>query len=700
VATNGNHEMAPFPALAEATESEAMAADVLLELPVEQAPAKETGDYWLPWHIDSNFVTVLHKEMYAYENSGSFAPEPEGAGLLVMNELGDVARVETDENAMLFQMGAFAQIYAGGQLTACRHAVLNPMPPGIARFNFCNFWYVPWHTVCDVPPGFEQQAVNKGWNAMMDESYVDITMRQSFSAFRQFMTSPEARLQFADSVRFKELSEMFPLPAKLRSSWRSAAKVGEPAPAEIVIDVMTDVRCPISFMSQTKLQKALSNLGLDGRTTMRFHPMFLNPNVPKEGENLDDYLLREFGYTKEFAHSDEYPIRKAGLEAGINFSPHRRVVNTFDAFCVLHVAQVKGRQWELAKVLSRRYFEEAENISSASVLRAAVEEVGLDGDLVMMLMATTEVRSAVTQTYEALSQMIGEVPHFVLRERVSGNGLEVGGNHSVQDWEKMLETVLEKGRFVGMAIPGPFGQDVWLTEANPNAPVSLSLPAQHGWMPSFLPFTAEDFSRIDASPDTSMYSEPRMVNHLDEASIARLTEVYRNIFQAVPSGFSALDLCSSWTSHYPLELLTDARVVVHGLNHQELEANVIASDRHVQDLNANAKLPWADGSFDFVTMALSVQYLTDPIAVFTEIHRVLRPGGMAIISFSHRAFIEKAVRIWAAETYDGEGRAHVLCRYFQNGPQGGWEKLASVDTSPRHGDPVWLVTAIKAGFKL
>lgn len=492
---------------------------------------------------------------------------------------------------------------------------------------------------------------------------------------------------------------MFPLPARLPFSRSMAVAPGDPAPAEIVIDVMTDVRCPISFMSQTKLQKALSNLGLDGRATMRFHPIFLNPNVPKEGESLDDYLLREFGYTKEFAHSPDYPIRKAGLEAGINFSPHRRVVNTFDAFCVLHVAQMKGRQWELAKVLSRRYFEEAEDISSAAVLRAAVEEVGLDGDLVMMLMGMTDVRAAVSQTYEALSAMIGEVPHFVLRERISGNGLEVGGDHSVQEWEKFLQTVLEKGRFIGMAVPGPYGRDVWLTEANPNAPVSLSMPAQHGWVPGAWPFTPEDFSRSDESPDTSMYAEPRLVNHLDEISIARLTEIYRNVFQTVPSGFAALDLCSSWTSHYPLELLEGARVALHGLNQKELEANPIATERHVQDLNVDAKLPWADGTFDFVTMALSVQYLTDPRAVFSEMNRVLRPGGMAIVTYSHRAFIEKAVRIWVAETDDGEGRAHVLCRYFQHGPTGGWEKIATVDSSPQNGDPVWTVTAIKAGFK-
>lgn len=306
------------------------------------------------------------------------------------------------------------------------------------------------------------------------------------------------------------------------------------------------------------------------------------------------------------------------------------------------------------------------------------------------------VRQGVAATYEDLSAKVGEVPHFLLRERVSGNGVEAGGNRSVDDWESVLAAVLEKSRFVGMSIPGPYSSEVWLAEANPNAPVSLALPAQHNWMPESWPFTPADFERVDESPDSSMYSEPRLVNHLDEASLARLMEVYRGVFHAAPAGFSVLDLCSSWVSHYPEELLEGARVVVHGLNQQELDANKQATERHVQDLNLNPKLPWLSDSFDFVTMSLSVQYLKDPRAVFAEMHRVLRPGGMALIAFSHRAFFEKAVRVWAEELYDGEGHTHLVSRYFQHGPAGGWHRLSSVDVSPRHGDPMWLVTAIKA----
>ncbi|CAK9095829.1 unnamed protein product [Durusdinium trenchii] len=643
-------------------------------------------DYWLPWHVDSNFVTILHKEMYASESTGEFISEPPGSGLMFMNEVGETTMLDcSDPNTMLLQMGAFAQIYTGGKLKACRHAVLNPVKPGVARFNYCNFWYVPWDTLCTAPEGMEATAVNQGWNAMMDESYLNITMKQSFTAFRQFMVSPEARVQFSDSQRFKELSAILPIV-------RKQGDAGAPTMPNIQVDLLTDVRCPFSFISQMNLQNAIQNLGLQDNVVVRYHPVFLNPNVPKEGESLDDYLWREFGYTKEYAHSEDYPLRRYGREAGVEMNPHRRVVNTFDAFCLIEAAQEEGVQHELVQTLSRWYFEEAKDISDVAVLRAAALHVGLDAE--RALQRSSELQGTVQERYEEFSAMLGEVPHFLLREQASGNGLELGGLRSVEAWEQVLQQVMERGQFMGMTIDGPHGQKVRVDRANPFTPVSHALPAQHGWTPTAWSYQEEDFSRMDERPDDLMYSEPRLAEHLDLSSLQTLTETYEAIFQACPDGFSVLDLCSSWNSHYP-NMDRASKVAVHGLNAVELEMNEVATERHIQDLNLDQKLPWADNSFDVATLALSIQYLTKPREVFAELQRVLKPGGMAVVAFSHRSFIEKAVRLWASEPDDGEGHAHVVCRYFQHGPENGWEKIKTMDVSPRHGDPVWIVTAVK-----
>ena len=58
-----------------------------------------------------------------------------------------------------------------------------------------------------------------------------------------------------------------------------------------------------------------------------------------------------------------------------------------------------------------------------------------------------------------------------------------------------------------------------------------------------------------------------------------------------------LDLCSSFTSHYP-EGWKARRCVALGLNYLELGLNPSKTEYRVQDLNADATLPYADGTFD------------------------------------------------------------------------------------------------------
>lgn len=61
---------------------------------------------------------------------------------------------------------------------------------------------------------------------------------------------------------------------------------------------------------------------------------------------------------------------------------------------------------------------------------------------------------------------------------------------------------------------------------------------------------------------------------------------------------------------------------------------------------------------------VSVQYLQYPDAVFSEIHRILKPGGIAIISFSNRMFFQKAIAAWREGTE--ASRVELVKGYFQS----------------------------------
>ena len=77
------------------------------------------------------------------------------------------------------------------------------------------------------------------------------------------------------------------------------------------------------------------------------------------------------------------------------------------------------------------------------------------------------------------------------------------------------------------------------------------------------------------------------------------------------------------------------------MNKEELQRNPVLTDFEVRDLNEDPRLPYDDNSFDTITNTVSVDYLNKPIELFKEMHRVLKPGGRAIMSFSNRCFPTK-----------------------------------------------------------
>jgi len=72
------------------------------------------------------------------------------------------------------------------------------------------------------------------------------------------------------------------------------------------------------------------------------------------------------------------------------------------------------------------------------------------------------------------------------------------------------------------------------------------------------------------------------------------------------------------------------------MNEYELSQNKQLSSYDVKNLNNDPSFPYEDESFDVVTCVVSIDYLNKPQQVFKEIGRVLRPGGVCMLSMSNR----------------------------------------------------------------
>jgi SAM-dependent methyltransferase len=191
------------------------------------------------------------------------------------------------------------------------------------------------------------------------------------------------------------------------------------------------------------------------------------------------------------------------------------------------------------------------------------------------------------------------------------------------------------------------------------------------------------FDRADPTPDSAFYAPLRLVTHIDDAAIAAVGGLYAEL--GVDG--EVLDLMSSWISHFAAP---PRRLVGLGMNAAELAANPALAEHVVHDLNADPALPFPDGSFDDATCCVSVDYLVDPVAVFAEVGRVLRPGGRFVVTFSNRCFPTKAVRGWLST--DDRGHVEIVRRYFAL--SGAFEPARAELRSPAElGDPLYGVWA-------
>lgn len=199
---------------------------------------------------------------------------------------------------------------------------------------------------------------------------------------------------------------------------------------------------------------------------------------------------------------------------------------------------------------------------------------------------------------------------------------------------------------------------------------------------------AHAFRRLDETPDAEFYRQPRFVTHIDDAARAAVTQLYREYF--LP-GAEVLDLMSSWVSHLPPEV-PYRRVVGLGMNAAELQANPRLAAYVVQDLNHTPALPFADQEFDGAAICVSIDYLTQPVAVLREVARVLRPDSPLVVTFSNRCFPSKAIAAWHA--LDSRGHLALVRSYLE--ASGTWHRIELLDRSPQppgRSDPLFAVVA-------
>ena len=101
-------------------------------------------------------------------------------------------------------------------------------------------------------------------------------------------------------------------------------------------------------------------------------------------------------------------------------------------------------------------------------------------------------------------------------------------------------------------------------------------------------------------------------------------------------------------------------------------------------------LPFPDARFDFATAFMSLMDMPDQAQALREAARVLRPGGLVVLTFSNRCFPTKAIRGWLAT--DEDGRVAIVRAYLE---RAGFDRVTTgLRTARRWGrDPLYAAWA-------
>ena len=186
------------------------------------------------------------------------------------------------------------------------------------------------------------------------------------------------------------------------------------------IDFISDIACPWCALGVASLEKALQQLGDDFKYELHFQPFELNPDMPKEGKNLIDYLSSKYGMSAERIAASHEMLRERGLEVGFVFGHREQIWNTFDAHRLLYWADQLGQtnQFALKKALLRAYHGEGKNPSDKDVLLNLVKEAGLDTTEAESILSSDKFANEV-RTLELQWQQAGinAVPSMVINHR-------------------------------------------------------------------------------------------------------------------------------------------------------------------------------------------------------------------------------------------------------------------------------------------
>jgi predicted DsbA family dithiol-disulfide isomerase len=201
------------------------------------------------------------------------------------------------------------------------------------------------------------------------------------------------------------------------------------------IDIISDVMCPWCVIGYRQLSIALEEKGVDHE--IHWHPFELNPQMPAEGQDLQEHVAEKYGATPEQSVENRQRLTSLGDELGFtfNYDTASRMHNTFNAHQLMHWADQQQRRHDLKQAMFAAHFTDQRDLSNDTVLADIASEVGLDRDGALAVLADQRYASAVREEEGFWTQQgISGVPAVVFdRQHLVTGAQGVDNYNSILD---------------------------------------------------------------------------------------------------------------------------------------------------------------------------------------------------------------------------------------------------------------------------
>lgn len=196
---------------------------------------------------------------------------------------------------------------------------------------------------------------------------------------------------------------------------------------KLKIDIVSDVVCPWCTIGYKRLEKAIEELGVKDQIEIEWQPFELNPNMPKEGQNVVEHISEKYGSTIEQQNESKRNMTEIGADLGFKFDyfDDMKMVNTFDAHVLLEYAKDFDKQTELKMTLTKAFFSDRKDVSEKEILKEALLEVGLNADEALAKLDNEQARIEVRNKQNYWKNLgVNSVPTIVFDRKSAVTGAQ------------------------------------------------------------------------------------------------------------------------------------------------------------------------------------------------------------------------------------------------------------------------------------